>query len=265
LSRQGRKNLWSALWVPEVAGREALTHAGFLLASTERMIVVNGIAQIWSREPRWTQSAATLLADAYPDRHVLGLGFGGAPRPKPLQTMSRYLDDMDAAESVSPAAPTRRLLAAYGPKMLELARARTAGAHTYHVTVRHTAQAREVLGDSSFLGVEQAVLFEGDPATARAIAREHLHVYFTTPYNIAKFLRLGYTEADIDGGRGSDRLVDDLVVWGDLDTIVGKLHHHLDAGADHVGIQVLTTGPGRSAMPHWRQLAEALLPQPATL
>jgi probable F420-dependent oxidoreductase len=128
------------------------------------------------------------------------------------------------------------------------------------VTVGHTAQAREVLGDGPFLGVEHPVLFESDPDKAREIAREHLHPYFTQKYNIAKFLRLGYTEADIDGGRGSDRLVDDLVFWGDLDTIVRKLHDHLDAGADHVAIQVLGVEPGRSAMPQWRQLAEALLP-----
>ncbi|MEU7853992.1 TIGR03620 family F420-dependent LLM class oxidoreductase [Nonomuraea sp. NPDC049141] len=257
---------WPAFWIPERDGREAMTHAGFLLSSTERINVINGIARIWSREPRWTQGAALLLADAYPNRHLLGLGFGGGrPGAKPLQAMSEYLDEMDAATSANPLprAPMRRLLAAYGPKMLELARDRSEGAHTYHVTVGHTAQAREVLGDGPFLGVEHAVLFETDPGKAREIAREHLHVYFTTKYNIAKFLRLGYTEADIDGGRGSDRLVDDLVFWGDLDTIVGKLHDHLEAGADHVGIQVLGVQPGQTAMPRWRELAEALLPQRA--
>jgi probable F420-dependent oxidoreductase len=254
---------WQAVWIPELLGREAMTHAGFLLACTERISVVNGIAQIWSREPRWTQGAAVLLADGYPDRHVLGLGVGDA-RPgaeKPLQAMREYLDEMDATTSPNPLpkAPTRRLLAAYGPKMLEMARNRADGAHTYHVTVRHTAQAREVLGDAPFLGVEQAVLFESDRDRAREIAREHLHPYLTQKYNIAKFLRLGYTEADIDGGRGSDRLVDDLVFWGDLDTIVRKLHGHLDAGADHVAVQVIGVEPGRSAMPRWRRLAEALL------
>ncbi|MFE4956145.1 TIGR03620 family F420-dependent LLM class oxidoreductase [Streptomyces sp. NPDC056653] len=255
---------WQAFWIPELTGREAMTHAGFLLSCTERITVINGIAQIWSREPRWTQGAALLLADAYPDRHLLGLGFGDArPQTKPLQAMSEYLDDMDATTSVNPLpqAPMRRLLAAYGPRMLEMARDRSEGAHTYHVTVGHTAQARDVLGDSPFLGVEQAVLFESDPDKAREIARQHLHMYLTMKYNIAKFLRLGYTEADIDGGRGSDRLVDDLVYWGDLDTIVRKLHDHLDAGADHVGIQVLGIEPDRSAMPQWRQLADALLPQ----
>jgi probable F420-dependent oxidoreductase len=255
---------WPAVWFPEGGGREATTLAGFLLSSTERMAVVNGIAQIGAREPRSTQGAAVLLADAYPGRHVLGLGVGD-PRLKPLQAMGEYLDELDATVSASPApeTPVRRVLAAYGPKMLELARDRADGAHTYHVTVGHTARAREVLGDKRFLGVEQAVLFETDAEVARSIAREHLQMYFTQKYNIAKFLRLGYTEADIDGGRGSDRLVDDLVVWGDLDTIVGRLHDHLDAGADHVAIQVMSGRPGQSSMPHWRRLAEALVPQGA--
>ncbi|UOZ04476.1 TIGR03620 family F420-dependent LLM class oxidoreductase [Amycolatopsis sp. WQ 127309] len=255
---------WRAVWIPERDGREALTHAGFLLASTRRLAVVNGIAQIWSREPRWTRGAALLLADAYPDRHLLGLGFG-AGRPgttSPLRAMNDYLDAIDTATNTNPApaAPMRRVLAAYGPKMLELARDRSAGAHTYHVTPRHTAQAREILGERPFLGVEHAVLFETDPARAREIAREHLHPYLTQRYNVAKFLRLGYTEADIDGGRGSDRIVDDLVFWGDLDTIAGRLEEHLDAGADHVGVQVVGIEPGQSALPHWRRLAEALLP-----
>ena len=254
---------WPAIWIPETVGREALTHAGFLLSATERLTVVNGIAQIWSREPQWTRGAALLLADAYPNRHLLGLGFGaGKPGAKPLQAMNDYLDALDVESKTNPAprTPMRRILAAYGPKMLELARDRSAGAHTYHVTPEHTAQAREILGAAPLLGVEHAVLFETDAAKAREVAREHLHPYLTTKYNIAKFLRLGYTEADIDGGRGSDRLVDDLVFWGDLETVTGKLRGHVDAGADHVGVQVIGVAPGTSAMPHWRRLTEALLP-----
>jgi len=152
-----------------------------------------------------------------------------------------------------------RILAAYGPKMLELARDRSDGAHTYHVNVAHTAQAREILGPEAFLGVEHAVLFESDPDRARAAAREHLHVYLTTKYNIAKFRRLGYSEDDI--ARGSDRIVDDLVFWGDLDTIIEKLRAHIAAGADHVGVQVIGIEPGQSAMPYWRMLGDALLPR----
>lgn len=252
---------WPAIWIPESEGREALTHAGFLLAATRRITVVNGIAQIWSREAQWTRGGALLLADAYPDRHLLGLGFGaGKPGAKPLRAMNDYLDALDTDTKVNPAprSPVRRLLAAYGPKMLELARDRSAGAHTYHVTPEHTAQAREILGAEPFLGVEHAVLFETDATKAREIARKHLHPYLTTPYNIAKFHRLGYTDEDIDGG--SDRLVDDLVFWGDLETITAKLRAHLDAGADHVGVQVIGVEPGTSAMPHWRRLTEALLP-----
>ncbi|MEV5710845.1 TIGR03620 family F420-dependent LLM class oxidoreductase [Actinoallomurus sp. NPDC052274] len=252
---------WRAFWFPEVGGREAFTQAGYLLAATERMHVVNGIAQIWSRTARATYGGGRLLADAYPDRHVLGLGFGGERLPgvKPLAAMREYLDAMDAIEAASPAprAPMRRVLAAYGPRMLELARDHAAGAHTYHVTVAHTAQARETLGPDAFLGVEHPVLFETDPGTARAIAREHLHPYLTTPYNIAKFRRLGYSEEEIAGG-GSDRIVDDLVFWGDPDAIVERLHGHVEAGADHVAVQVIGIEPGASAMPHWRTLGDAL-------
>jgi probable F420-dependent oxidoreductase len=251
---------WRAFWIPELLGREALTHAGFLLSCTDKMHVINGIAQIWSREARSTYGASLLLADAYPGRHVLGLGFGGSDRPgtTPLAAMTMYLDELDALQTPNPTAPIRRILAAYGPKMLELARDRAAGAHTYHVTVSHTAQAREILGPDAFLGVEHAVLFETDPAKARAIAREHLQPYLSTKYNVAKFRRLGYAEEEIAGG-GSDRIVDDLVFWGDLDTIVDKLHAHIEAGADHVGVQVIGIEPGQSAMAHWRMLADALL------
>ncbi|KMS88292.1 MULTISPECIES: TIGR03620 family F420-dependent LLM class oxidoreductase [Streptomyces] len=254
---------WRTLWIPEALGRDAFTHAGLLLSAGRRLTVVNGIARIWSREARWTHGAALLLADAYPGRHVLGLGFGGDPRPgvKPLAAMSAYLDELDTLETPNPLprTPVRRLLAAYGPKMLQLARDRAAGAHTYHVNTAHTAQARETLGPDAFLAVEHAVLFETDPVRARGLAREHLDGYLRTPYNLAKFRRLGYTDDDLSGG-GSDRFVDDLVFWGDPDAVVRKLRGHVDAGADHVAVQVIGVQPGESALPHWRSLADALLP-----
>ena len=245
---------WRAFWFPEVGGREAFSQAGLLLGASERITVVNGIAQITARTAAAAHGGATLLAEAYPDRHLLGLGVGqGRPGTKPLELMTDYLDELDSFEH-----PTRRILAAYGPRMLSLARDRAAGAHTYHVTVAHTAKARETLGPDTFLGVEHPVLFESDPDTARAIAREHLHVYLNTPFNVAKFRRLGYTEDEIAGG-GSDRLVDDLVFWGDPDTIVTRLREHVAAGADHVAIQVIGIEPGESAMSHWRKLGDALL------
>jgi probable F420-dependent oxidoreductase len=246
---------WRAFWFPEVGGREALSQAGFLLSSTSRITVVNGIAQVTARTAGAAHGGAALLAEAYPNRHLLGLGLGqGRPGTKPLDLMTSYLDELDTFEH-----PARRILAAYGPKMLTLARDRAVGAHTYHVTVAHTAQAREILGQDPFLGVEHAVLFEPDPDKARAIAREHLHRYLTTPFNIAKFRRLGYTEDEIGGG-GSDRIVDDLVFWGDPETIAARLRDHVTAGADHVAIQVIGIEAGRSAMPQWRKLGDVLLP-----
>lgn len=169
---------------------------------------------------------------------------------------------MDALQTPNPApeVPVQRILAAYGPKMLGLARDRAAGAHSYKVNVAHTAQAREILGPDAFLGVEHAVLFESDPDRARAIAREHLDTYLNGKFNVAKFRRLGYSEDELSNG-GSDRFVDDFVFWGDLDRIVEKLRAHVEAGADHVGVQVIGVEPGRTAMPYWRMLGEALLPQ----
>ncbi|MFJ5778375.1 TIGR03620 family F420-dependent LLM class oxidoreductase [Streptomyces sp. NPDC093094] len=254
---------WQAVWFPEVGGREPLTLAGRLLAATERLHVINGIAQIWTRQAHSAQGAALFLADAFPDRHVLGLGYGGSPHAgvKPLAAMAAYLDEMDTLQAPPSAplkSPARRLLAAYGPKMLALARDRTAGAHTYHVNVAHTAEARQILGPDAFLGVEHAVLLETDPGTARAIAREHLVPYLDTPYNLAKFRRLGYGEDDLSGG-GSDRLVDDLVLWGDPESVAARLRGHLEAGADHVAVQVVGTRPGGTSMPSWRLLAEVLL------
>jgi probable F420-dependent oxidoreductase len=254
---------WRAFWFPELLGREALTHAGYLLSCTERMHVINAIALIWAREVQWTYGASLLLADAYPNRHVLGLGFGGSDRPDttPLTAMTSYLDELDALKTPNPppTGPMHRILAAYGPKMLALARDRSAGALSYHVNVAHTSQAREILGPDRFLGVEHAVLFESDPDKARETAREHLHPYLNTKYNIAKFRRLGYSEEEIANG-GSDRIVDDLVFWGDPDTIVEKLHAHIDAGADHIAVQVIGIEAGQTAMPYWRTLGETLLP-----
>jgi probable F420-dependent oxidoreductase len=255
---------WRAFWFPEVGGREALTLAGFLLACTERIRIINGIAQIRGREPWRAHGASLLLADAYPGRHVLGLGVGGSrPGVKPVAAMTEYLDELDALalSGAQPKAPVHRILAAYGPRMLELARDRSAGAHTYHVTVPHTAQAREILGPDAFLGVEQAVLFETDPGQARETARQHMSTYLDpgSTYNLAKFRRLGYSEEDLAHG-GSDRFLDDFVFWGDPDTIVSRLHGHLEAGASHVAAQVIGVEPGQSAMPHWRTLSQALLP-----
>jgi probable F420-dependent oxidoreductase len=254
---------WPSFWFPELLGREALTHAGFLLASTERMRVVNAIALVWPRDAQATYGGSLLLADAYPNRHLLGLGFGGHSRPgtTPLTAIAGFLDELEAMDTPNPlpAAPMHRILAAYGPKMIALARDRTAGSISYKVNVAHTAQAREILGPDKFLAVEHAVLLEPDSRKARAIAREHLDPYLNGEFNVAKFRRLGYTEADLANG-GSDPFVDDFVFWGDPDAIVDKLTGHIEAGADHVAVHLIGIDDGQSAMAQWRTLADALVP-----
>jgi len=150
------------------------------------------------------------------------------------------------------------VLAALGPKMLELAGKRTNGAHSYNVTPEHTATARSVLGEGPWLIVEQAVVLESDPDKARRIARGFLALYLTLPNYTNNFLRLGFTEEDCKG-EGSDRLIDAIVAWGDPDAIRRRIEAHLSAGADHVCIQALAADPKQLPSAEWRQLASVLI------
>ena len=171
-----------------------------------------------------------------------------------------YLDVMDnGLFTAAPASvPPRKVLAALGPKMLELAAERTQGAHPYFIPVEHTAYAREVMGDRGWLCPEQAVVLESDPTRAREIARGHMAMYLTLPNYTNNLKRFGFTDADIADG-GSDRLVDAIVAWGDESAIADRVRAHHDAGADHVCIQVLP--PDGTSIPTeiWRRLAPALL------
>jgi probable F420-dependent oxidoreductase len=168
--------------------------------------------------------------------------------------MRAYLDDLDAAEPPVPAA--ERVLAALGPRMLELARDRSAGAHPYLVTPEHTRQARQVLGADRLLAVEQAAVLETNPERARTLARQHLAVYLQAPNYTNNWRRLGFTEDDLADG-GSDRLVDALVAWGDAGAIRDRVERHHEAGADHVCLQVVT-GEFRPPVEEWRALGPAL-------
>src|SRR5258708_16210056 len=200
---------YGAIWIPEVAGREALTHAAVLLAATNRMVVANGVARIAERTPRAMVAAQQTLAEAYPSRHLLGLGLGGVSR---LEAMRTYLDGMDGIALVTPkpAFQPVRVLAAYGPAMLQLAAERSAGAHTYKVTAQHTAGARQLLGPEAFLAVEHAVVLETDPQKARRIAPAHLGTSLRCPAHRSKFRRLGFTDDELAAG-GTNHLVHSLV------------------------------------------------------
>jgi probable F420-dependent oxidoreductase len=175
---------------------------------------------------------------------------------KPVATMAAFLDGLDAGEV--PLAKEHRVLAALGPKMLELARTRTAGTHPYLVTPELTAQARAGIGAEGLVASEQGVVLERDRDRARATARLHLATYLGLPNYTNNWKRQGFTDDDLADG-GSDRLVDALVVWGDEATIATRVQEHRDAGADHVCIQVLTDDPSALPAAQWRALAPALV------
>lgn len=260
---------FGALWFGEAFGREALTSAGLLLARTKRIVIATGIANIYGRDPFAMAGAQKTLAEAYPNRFLLGLGVSHVPLveklrghryDKPVATMRAYLDAMDQApyQAVPPSAKPLRVLAALGPKMLQLSAECADGAHPYNTTPNHTAEARALLGPDPYLCPEQAVVLETDPAKARAIARKFLAIYLTLPNYTNNWLRLGFGEADFSNG-GSDRLIDAVIAWGDLKAVMNRIHEHHAAGADHVCVQVLTDDAKTIPMREYRELASALL------
>jgi probable F420-dependent oxidoreductase len=258
---------YGAVWYGEALGREALTKATLLLAGTKRVVIATGIANIYARDPVTMAAAQKTLAEAYPNRFLLGLGVSHIPLvegvrghryDKPVPTMRAYLDAMDKApyQAAPPSSKPPRVLAALGPLMLKLAAERADGAHPYNTTPEHTAQARELLGPDPYLCPEQAVILEKDPAKARAMARKFLEIYLGLPNYTNNWLRLGFQETDLANG-GSDRLIDAVVPWGELKTVVRRIQEHHAAGADHVCIQVITDDSKTFPLPEYRELASA--------
>jgi probable F420-dependent oxidoreductase len=259
---------YGAIWLPEVAGRDVMFHMGMLLAATERLVLATGIASIWARDAVTMTGGIKGLTEAFPDRVVLGLGVShqhlveglrGHHYDKPLAAMRAYLDAMDDSpySAERPTTPIRRVLAALGPKMLALAAEKTDGAHTYLVSPEHTATARETLGAGPLLCPEQAVVVETDPARARQIGRSHTKTYVGLPNYQNNLRRLGFGDDDFADG-GSDRLIDTILAWGDVDAITARVRAHLDAGADHVSIQALVEERRGVPAEAWRTLAPAL-------
>jgi probable F420-dependent oxidoreductase len=260
---------WPTLWLPEAVGREALTNSALLLSATQEMVVATGVAQIWARDAMAAAAAQLTLCEAYGGRFLLGLGVSHQPMvdglrghryERPLSAMRAYLDAMDGVFYVAPrpAEEPHRVLAALGPKMLALAGERALGAHTYFVPPEHTAVAREALGDGPLLCPEQAVVLSTDAEAARAIARTHMATYLSLPNYTNNLRRLGWTDDDLGGG-GSDRLVDAIVAWGDLDAVSERVRAHHDAGADHVCLQILDADATALPLEGWRRLAEVFL------
>ncbi|MGX1542869.1 LLM class F420-dependent oxidoreductase [Streptomyces adustus] len=247
---------YGAAWL---GGSSAPRHASPLLEATSRLVVGTSIQSIWQYEADESAAAFAELESSHPGRFVLGLGVSHAKLTdqyrRPYSALVAYLDALDTAGV--PAG--RRVLAALGPRTLELSRDRAAGAVPYLVTPEHTASARELLGDGPLLAPEFAVVPEADPDRARALARGHLALYLSLPNYTGNFLRLGFAEDDLTGG-GSDRLVDALYAWGDEERIRDRVEAFHRAGADHVAIQVVDAGE-RDDLPReaWRRLAAVLI------
>ncbi|WP_312870742.1 LLM class F420-dependent oxidoreductase [Gordonia asplenii] len=259
---------FGALWLPEAVAREPFANAALLLSATSRMVVATGVANMHARTAMTMNAGWQTLSEAFDGRFLLGLGVSHQPlveqnhrgtySGKPYSAMVDYLDAMDAsAYWGAPAGAPRRVLAALGPRMLSLAAQRGAGAHTYFVPVEHTESARATLGPDAFLAPAQTVVFDTDPTSARASARAFMRRYLALPNYTNNLRRLGWSDADLSGD-GSDRLVDAIVAWGSLDQIAARVQDHLDAGADHVCVQVHTPDLHTLPLAQWRELASII-------
>jgi probable F420-dependent oxidoreductase len=237
---------YSAVWMGEAFGRDVLAHSAWLLANTSSLIVASGIANIYARDPMTMRGGQLALNEQSGGRFLLGIGVShsnivsmrGHDYGKPVTTMHHYLAAMKNVRYMAPqpAEQPKTVVAALGPKMLELSRDAADGAHPYNVSPVHTAQARKILGAGKLLCVEQKVILETNPDRARDAARKMLALYMKAPNYLNNWRRMGFNDDDFANG-GSDRLIDDTVAWGDEAALVKRIEQHWEAGADHVCIQ----------------------------
>jgi probable F420-dependent oxidoreductase len=258
---------FGALWIAEAVGRDPFVSSAVLLNATSTLKLATGIANVYARDAMTMVAGQKTLAEAFPDRFLLGMGVShghlvaGVRKidwSKPYSYMSDYLDKMDKSLFMARAAEhdPGRVLAALGPKMLQLSADKANGSHPYFTTPEHTAEARRIMGADALLAPEQMVVLNTDPVAARATARKGMKIYLGLPNYANNLKRFGFEDSDfVDGG--SDRLVDAITAWGTPAQIADRVQQHIDAGADHVCIQVLRDD---SAMPEaeWAQLAAEL-------
>jgi probable F420-dependent oxidoreductase len=243
---------FGAIWLGGAPDGGVLDHVADLLSATEGITVATGILNVWTTPAGQVNDRYRELA--WTDRFLVGIGVGhrevaGEVYHSPYQKLVHYLDELDVPRD-------RLALAALGPRVLRLAAARTSVAHPYLVTPDYTARARELVGAGVVLAPEQHVVLEEDPEKARELGRLGLSLYLGLSNYTSNWLRNGFTEDDLADG-GSDRLVDSLIAWGSPEQVAKRLREHVDAGADHVAVQVLTREPGHDAGA-FRALAAAL-------
>jgi probable F420-dependent oxidoreductase len=255
---------YGTLWFPGGHGDDSLECAGVVLDATTTVTVATGITNIWTEAPDGVAAARAQLVERHGRRFLLGVGISHRARmdgirqgmyDKPYSAMVAYLDELDAAPTPPPV--DERVIAALGPRMLRLSSERAAGTHPYLSIPEHTRDAREAVGPDKHVAPEQGVVLESDPARARELARGFVERYLELPNYFRQWLRYGFTEEDLRDG-GSDQLVDALIAWGDEDTVAARVREHLDAGADHVCIQVIHDEDGLPIQ-QWSRLAGILL------
>jgi probable F420-dependent oxidoreductase len=253
---------FTALWIPDVGG-QVFDAVGNLLAATKRTTIATGILNLWMHAPGDVAEQFAALTAEHGDRFLLGIGVSHAPlidagEPgryrKPLAATAAFLDGLDAA--AQPVSPDKRVLAALGPKMLNLSATRARGAHPYLVTPEHTASARATLGDGPLLLPEQTVILTEDADEARSIGKDWLGAYLALPNYANNLLRSGFSEDEV--AQVSDRLLNAIIAWGDEAAILRRVAEHHAAGADHVCVQVLTADPQAYPREQWRRIAAAL-------
>ncbi|WP_261555415.1 TIGR03620 family F420-dependent LLM class oxidoreductase [Frankia tisae] len=243
---------YATLWLPGGQGNN-VTLVEQVVRGTDSLVVANGILSVDQVPAAEVAATYAALAADHPGRYLAGLG--GAHGARPLDTLGAYLDALDAAQPAVPA--DGRILAALGPAMLRLARDRAAGAYPYLVTPQYVTDARAVLGPDRTLAVLVTVIPDRDPAAARGAARESIRFLTTVPGYARNLARMGFTTDDV--ADLSDRLVDQVTAWGDVEAIAKRVAEYLSAGADQVVLQVNDAIGGESESTWWRRLADVLL------
>jgi probable F420-dependent oxidoreductase len=249
---------YSALWIPESRGRNALVHSSWLLANTQKLIAATGIANIYARDAMAMANGQRTLAEQSDGRFLLGVGVSHRPMVqqlrghtygKPVATMRAYLEAMRGSpyQAPQPREKPLTIVAALGPRMMKLSAELADGAHPYNTTVEHTAEARAILGPGKLLCPEVWVLLETDRAKAREASRQALSRYLQLDNYVNSWRRQNFGDSDLAGG-GSDRFVDAMVAWGDEGAIRARIQEYWDAGADHVCIQPISPQGSRQVI-----------------